>query len=297
MPNKAPADIIEQNLRIDNSFPFLVLVSGSGEESIHVESHRHAYYELLYFANGEAEQVVGDRRFHCGAGDIVIIDKDTYHETHCDRADGALVLVFQFMPAFLGLSRQQSLFESQHLAPFWNERQAEFYHIPGEWTLAGKLADICLRIYNEYNGEAPGHQLYCKAYLYEFIACLARGYAYYDEAIRPRDHLLDPFFAYMEAHENEEIGMDAAARMCSMSYAHFSRTFKRVMGMNFKAYMDSARIRAAEDLIVFHGYNVSEAALAAGFANVASFTRLYKRVRHFSPGTLKKAKSAKKQTK
>ena len=291
------ADVVERRLRVDDAFPFLALVSGGGEKPIHVESHRHAYYELLYFTRGEAEQVVGDRRFHCGQGDIVIIDKDTAHETHCGVVNAAHVLVFQFRPEFLGLAWHQSLFELQHLAPFWNTRQNEFYHIPQEWPKAAELADICLRIFDEYTRAAAGYQLYCKAYLYEFIACLARGYAFYNDKARPDNPMLLPFFLYMETNVGVDLGMGEAARLCSMSYSHFSRIFKREMGVSFKAYMDVMRIQAAEELIMFKGNNVVEAAMQAGFANVSSFTRLYKRIRGFSPGTLKRTKTAKKKAK
>ena len=48
-----------------------------------------------------------------------------------------------------------------------------------------------------------------------------------------------------------------------------------------------------EKLLLSKSMNVSEAAYEAGFCNVSSFNRVYKRVRGYTPNEIKKTKTAK----
>ena len=53
---------------------------------------------------------------------------------------------------------------------------------------------------------------------------------------------------YIEAHLEDQLSERMLARYCSLSPAYFSRTFKRVTGLSFRAFLPQARVKRAMSL-------------------------------------------------
>ena len=54
----------------------------------------------------------------------------------------------------------------------------------------------------------------------------------------------------MEQHIETELSVAAAAKIACMSYYHFCRLFKKVIGKTFVEYQNFIRIRRAEKLLI-----------------------------------------------
>ena len=77
--------------------------------------------------------------------------------------------------------------------------------------------------------------------------------------------------------------LEAAAAVCHLSPAYFSRRFKRVFDTNFSDYVRSYRLRLAAQRLVSGGARVSEIAFSLGFATPAHFAMLFQKRFGVSP--------------
>ncbi|MBO5204195.1 MAG: helix-turn-helix transcriptional regulator [Clostridia bacterium] len=74
-----------------------------------------------------------------------------------------------------------------------------------------------------------------------------------------------------------------AACFVNMSYSHFSRLFKRIMGKSFTEYLTATRINAAERMLFETDMPVTEVALACGFATSSHFIDRFKKAKGVTP--------------
>ena len=107
------------------------------------------------------------------------------------------------------------------------------------------------------------------------------------EDIPGKKHI-EKAISFIDKHYNEELSVEQMAQMCNLSYHYFSKVFKKVMGQNFKQYIDSVRVSEAEKLMITKDLSINEVAYKVGFLDQGSFYRLYKRIRGFTPTDFKK---------
>jgi two-component system response regulator YesN len=84
-----------------------------------------------------------------------------------------------------------------------------------------------------------------------------------------------------------DIGRSVAAQEAGMSHAHFSRIFKKVMGMSYQVYINHQRINKAEDLLLTSIKSVSDIATSLGFADATAFGRIFKKVTGHTPSSFR----------
>jgi YesN/AraC family two-component response regulator len=80
-----------------------------------------------------------------------------------------------------------------------------------------------------------------------------------------------------------DIRLAAAAGAACMSPAHFSRIFKKVMGLSYQDYLNNRRITKAQNLLRTSAQTVTEIALSLGFADPTGFGRIFKKLTRQTP--------------
>jgi two-component system response regulator YesN len=80
-----------------------------------------------------------------------------------------------------------------------------------------------------------------------------------------------------------DIRLDAVAWEARMSPAHFSRIFKKVMGLPYHDYLNSRRITKAKNLLRTSAQSVSEIAVSLGFSDQTGFGRIFKKLTGQTP--------------
>lgn len=90
--------------------------------------------------------------------------------------------------------------------------------------------------------------------------------------------------AYIEAHLDTNIGLDALAALCGMSTEHFVRMFKATTGQPPYQYVISRRVERAKQLLVGNRETLADIALACGFSHQEHLTRMFRRITGVTPG-------------
>lgn len=80
-----------------------------------------------------------------------------------------------------------------------------------------------------------------------------------------------------------DIRLGETARAGGMSPAHFSRIFRKVMGLTYQEYLGRRRIAKARNLLRTSVLSVTEIAQAVGFSDITGFGRIFKKLTGNTP--------------
>lgn len=86
------------------------------------------------------------------------------------------------------------------------------------------------------------------------------------------------------------ISLREVAQVAGVHPVYFARVFRRRHGCPLSAYLRALRLAEAGRLVLRHGRPLAEAALEAGFADQAPFSRCFSRQFGFSPRAVRRAK-------
>jgi len=90
---------------------------------------------------------------------------------------------------------------------------------------------------------------------------------------------------HIENHLAERISLADLAKLVGTSQSHFSHAFKATTGLPPHRWQMEARVRHAQALLSGDHHSLTEVAAAAGFADQAHFTRIFRRLVGETPGT------------
>ncbi len=100
-------------------------------------------------------------------------------------------------------------------------------------------------------------------------------------------HKIQQAVRFINDNYRTDICLDAAAREAGMSAAHFSRIFKKVMGLSYQDYLNSRRITKAKNLLRTSAQSVTEIAVSLGFADPTGFGRIFKKLAGRTPSAFR----------
>jgi AraC-like DNA-binding protein len=116
-----------------------------------------------------------------------------------------------------------------------------------------------------------------------------------DREIRPaepaaRDHRRAVEAAlWIDAHADQPVDLDGAARTVGLSPFHFLRIFARSLGVTPHQYLVRARLRRAARLLAEDARPVTDIAYDVGFGDLSNFVRSFHRAAGVSPQRFRKA--------
>jgi AraC family transcriptional regulator len=93
----------------------------------------------------------------------------------------------------------------------------------------------------------------------------------------------------LSANLDGGVPLKEVARECRLSVSHFSRAFRRTMGVAPHRWLLARRIELAKEQLRNTELSLSDAALACGFADQSHLTRVFTRMVGVSPGAWRRA--------
>ena len=110
--------------------------------------------------------------------------------------------------------------------------------------------------------------------MYTILALLRQSQQ--DDISRAAD-LLAPALAYIDENFTDQaLPIPMLAELCSMSQQYLRRLFQNAYGVSPAVYIRNKRLQYARDLLRTGEYAVSQASQAAGFNDLAYFSREFK---------------------
>ncbi len=148
------------------------------------------------------------------------------------------------------------------------------------------LAGIARDVMNCRLG-GPARRLYLQAKALEALAALiAAGDVMQSRhlGLRPRDHeRVREAASLLAARYSEPWTIASLARAVGLNEKKLKAGFRALVGRTVHAYLEDTRLGAAAHLLAGGATSVTEAALAAGYANPSHFAKLFRRRHGVSP--------------
>ncbi len=261
-------------------FVFQPNKSFCASERVHLRFHEEM--EIKYIRSGTLSVNLGSQIIVAEAGDLVIINPYEYHSNIVEEGVAVYdMLCIDVSEAYMGglyadffLPYREGKYRFSNLLrdPAVKERlQALFSALENEETLLVSLGLFSLF----FASLSP--------YKEQPTPLGSRSFSQ-----RQRDFIYK-VFTYIHEHYSENISLSALASECYMTAAHFSRTFKALMGEPPISYINQYRINKATVLLTTTTLSLKELAARVGFADEAYFSRAFKKYKGESPTAFSRA--------
>lgn len=100
-------------------------------------------------------------------------------------------------------------------------------------------------------------------------------------------HRLQEIKRFIDEHYMEEISLKKAARIAGLEKKYFSTFFHKKVGVGFKHWLTRVRVDKAMELMKAEDYTIAEVAYSAGFKDIRTFERAFKKCTKRTPRDFK----------
>jgi AraC-like DNA-binding protein len=251
--------------------------------------HYHEYIEFLY-ATDECDISVwiAGESISFRKGDLVIINSNTPH-TFFPQLPINNYICIKALPEVLYFSKN-SYFDARYVTPFL-ENNLVRYRVFGADELEGSgISEYFFGALDEWKRKEYGYEVSLRSLVFRiFLWTIRKEHGKgYDADADVQDGNAENVILIHRALDYVNLNFSTvteaqAATTANMSYSHFSRVFKRVMGRSFKDYLASTRINAAERMLFETDIPITQIALACGFATSSHFIDRFKKTKGVTP--------------
>ena len=254
------------------------MVWQSAYEDISFLAHWHQELELIYVRSGQARFSINDDEFIAHKGDLVIVDTGDFHYSDsCEYKNRLDFIVFD--PGVISTRYHHSHFGH----PLVTSDDLKKYE------MEESVCHLFTAVAEELQRKDPFYREIVSAMLREFFFRLRRNHPTSDETSTTRSRRTEMLYdmqhllTYIDDHYGEDITLSFAAERMNFSESHFSKVFKKLIGINFITYLNAVRIEQAAGMLRTTGARITDIALSCGFGNVRSFNRTFKEYTGYTP--------------
>ncbi|MDY6902815.1 MAG: AraC family transcriptional regulator [Cyanobacteriota bacterium] len=223
-------------------------------------------------------QVIGEKRYVgiYSKGDICITPAGTPGRYRAEGDDHFLQI--QIEPQFLQQVAQQTGIDGSSLELIHKFRDRN-----------PQVEQIIMMLYSELNrGSSFGSQLYIESLSNALAVNLLRNYSVKKTSFNLSsaglsDSKLLLVTDYINDNIATEIKLSDLANLAGISQYHFSRLFKKSLGISPNKYVIKQRIERAKSLLKNPELSVTDIALSCGFNSHSHFGQYFRRFTGFTP--------------
>ena len=262
-----------------------------------LEKHTHNYFQIYYIISGKLTHHLENQRALLSAGDVFVLPPNTPH--YIEKAEREVdFYALSFMPDFFSTQRDGNKLILDFLLHLQTE-QAE--KIEPKVSLSYEDAvfaeTILKRILEEFAAERLGKADLIREGVSLLLSLLARVYFEENQAVltaKENRQLVMHCIEYIKAHFDDDITLSEMVRRSAMSKTSFCTTFRAMVGISFKEYLNRYRVEKAAELIAA-GRRVSVAGSLCGFADFSTFYRNFKKYMGVPPSEFAEKNKKKKE--
>lgn len=236
-----------------------------------VDMHYHEYIELLYSLESSAHIWIGEQCHPFSNGDLAIIHSNEPHDLTFEG--NSKVLCVKFSPQLL-YSDENSALGFRYSFPFLSKEQQKHFFCARELEETS-IKDYALDIWNEWDTKNTGYELMIRADIFRIFACIFRSFPIETSPLCINEKIQK---ALVYLSENSDTATEAeVARLCGLSYHHFSAVFKRATARSFKDYLLDLRLHNAKNKLITTNASITQIAYDTGFSSSSHFISQFRR--------------------
>ena len=246
--------------------------------------HFHNAYEIYYLQDGSRGYDFKDKSFNVKKGDLILIKEGVKHQTFVRDKSYFNRFLVKFKADSLG---QFGGKEADLLSNF----KKDYYHLRLEINDRMMIENILTRMEMESKKNDFGRKIYLKLLISELLILINR-YLKSKNNQGSRDHYhlkIMEIMKFIEDNFSQNFSLNQLAAKFSYSSSYLSTLFKEKTGYTVTEYINSVRIKEAQNLLLKNKYNVSQVAEKVGYNNLIHFGRNFKDRTGLSPSDYRKA--------
>lgn len=254
-------------------------------------AHWHEHIEIMLITKGSFFVNIEGSVSRTLPGDLVVIDSRDVHSI-CAAEPSSEMIVLKFDPRILCPAGDRSV-EYKYVIPFLfsGTKIRKIFRADSMAEVdVTELMETMERDFREkpYAYEISLHMNSLRLFLALLEARRREGVLFGIDKIESVSRFAE-LFRHVARNPSAEITTEEAAKLCSMSYGYFCRTFREASGMTFKEYLHHTRITRAQHLLLTTEMNIAECAAAVGFSDVNYFIRKFRERTGTSPGSYRRS--------
>jgi AraC-like DNA-binding protein len=250
----------------------------------------HEQLELFCPIDGGIDVQMGDQLVQLTPGDLLVMDNLKLHHVVDRPGLNARVVVVSFLPELV-YSLGSLSHDFAFLLPFYTQLESQPYVLRATDEGASDASRALSNLLQEFFCEParPHREAACKARLLDLLLTLCRRFetaAVLRWEFEKRRQLAQRFsklIDHLQAGGNRKPSLTDAARMCGMSPAKFTRSFRQASGMSYLGYVTHLRLSEASRLLRATDKSIAEIAEATGFSDQSHLDRHFKRAFDTTP--------------
>lgn len=253
--------------------------------------HWHTEIEIIMPTRGAYEVVVGKESYELEEGDLIMINSGIVHgmkfvsrgerivmlvEPGCVENQEEMETIFLRLPAIYFKKADEE-------DPFYLFLRSQILELAREYDREGAVmtSEICTglkELFSEFGrkgfSDANAQNTFGAMKQQEYIEAVLNA------------------CSYINIHYMENLSLEEVAAVSGFSKFHFTRIFKQYMNMTFYEYLNSKRVKRAEELLYDKKMSITDVAMNSGFSSLSAFNRTFKTVKACSPSDYRRQRES-----
>lgn len=241
-----------------------------------VDMHRHDYYEIYFFLEGDLSYQINQNMYILHSGDFCLIPPGVFHRPkfHSHKTPYRRIVLW------LSPEYYERLVTSEPDAGYgFFYSQGGNYHFSCDFSKSQVIFDKLLRILEEQTGNTCFRNSMLTCNMISLLLSINRIVYETKHPMSPLPEeasLFSRLCEYINLHLEDDLSLDALAGEFFVSKYHISHIFKKNMGISLHQYLSKKRVYACKNLLLA-GHPVMEIAKAYGFSDYSAFFRAFKK--------------------
>ena len=243
-------------------------------------AHFHDYVELLYLYDGKLRVWLNGKEYAFNEGELIIINSKESHRLE-SAAPESRYYVIKFNPENLWASNGSAK-ETRYVLPFLNSSSTHPRVFPASFVSEAGIGALVADAVSAWKNRPVGYELLLRGDVLKIfghvVGCLS------DLGVEIKytvgsgslygimDNIIDYVNKNFTSCDEREL-----AKRYKVSYSYFSRTFKQMMNMSFKEYINYLRINEAQRLLLTTGKSITDISMEMGFSSPSHFINVFRR--------------------
>ena len=216
--------------------------------TVSAAAHIHDAVEMIYVTKGDYSVLLDGEPYHIAKGDLILFCSGVIHHITSGENEENEYYVFKVNPSILWEFSPKGQ-GTQYVMRFAHNRKGQKCFWSREKLEGGPLLQAMEKLILECEHPTYASELALRLYAVEMLLTVLRDKDEERAEDLPQEetaHRIYDVMIYVREHYAEELDEQMLARRIGMSYSYFSRTFRRVMGQSFRAYLNAIRVDHAE---------------------------------------------------
>lgn len=246
-----------------------------------VDSHKHNYYEIFFFVEGNASMVIENKPYRLKSGDILIIPPNTLH--HIVNHD--LTIPYRRFVFWLSRSYYRTIKSYSNELNYIIEhtRKEKQYVYSNDVITFNSIQSKLFSIIEEIHSCRYAKEIKINTCIYDLMIHLNRmAYELNDSNHKNHNRLHSNIIEYIENHINEDLTLDSIAETFYVSKYHIAHVFKESYGISIHKYITKKRLQMVCNALL-NSENITDIFHQYGFKDYSSFYKAFKKEYGYSP--------------